>query len=189
MGLLVAKSLEGRYNVKLVEISKEKAINASKELDKVTVFLHDAFDVDFWKHEGLEGVDVVIAAMERDEKNLFGALLARHLGTKRSFAIIRDERYLPMFEENGITVLSPQNITAEHITIITQGKGVLGIVSTIPGLQVLAIKGSSIEKKKPPGIIGPIVRGNRLVKFPKEIRKEDVISLIVPEDKVGELEL
>ncbi len=191
--ILVAKFLESRgYKPKLIEINKIRAEEVAEKLSKTIVLHHDAFDIDFWRQEKLDNADIVVVGLESDEKTLFAAMLAKHLGTKRVMAVVHEGDYLPVFEENEITAVSPENVTAERIIASIMSKNVKGIVSVIPGVEVILMEISPKSKlngryvKDLPVTVGPLIRDSKIIIPVEETRimSGDMVTLIIPEGQV-----
>jgi trk system potassium uptake protein TrkA len=78
---------------------------------------HDATDTDFLAREHVDESDVLIAAMNSDERNLLIAVLAKRLGVDRVIAVVDNTEYVTLFKEIGIDVaINPRDVTAEDIT-------------------------------------------------------------------------
>ncbi len=191
---LIARFLEDRgYKPILIELDRSRAERIAEELKKTTVINHDALDIEFWRREKLDKADVVVSSLESDEKTLFAALLAKHVGVKRVFAIVHEGDYLPLFEENGIRPISPETVTAERIILSIMSKNVEGIVSVIPGAEVVLLKveeESSLRGKyvrEIPVIVGPIIRNNEILlpTSDTKIMANDKVTLIIPKEKLG----
>jgi trk system potassium uptake protein TrkA len=81
----------------------------------------DATDREFLERENIDEVDVVVAALDSDEKSLLSCLLAKRLGADRSIAVVDNGSYVRLFEEVGIDVaVNPREATAEEITRFTR---------------------------------------------------------------------
>ncbi len=189
-GVLVSDFLLRKgCEVKLVEKDRDRAEMASEYLDDATVILGDVFDPILWEKEALYDAEVAVVAFKRDADNLFGALLAQKMGIGRVFARVREGRFTELFEDHGITAVSPEVVTADRIVIATQEKNVLGIVAAIPGVKVLALKvddelaGKSSKDIK--GIVGPIIRDGEILMPMSDnmsFQRDDVLTLVVPEE-------
>ncbi len=191
---LIARFLESRgYRPKLIELDMDRALRVAEKLDKTIILNHDVFDLDFWRREKLENADIVVSGLEADEKTLFASLLAKHMGAKRVFAIIHEGDYLSLFEENGVNAVSPEIVTAERIILSIMSRNVEGVVSVIPGVEVLLVEvkqDSFLNNKyvrEIPVTVGPIIR-NREILLPTDetrITIGDKVSLIIPKEKIG----
>ncbi|MHB9285515.1 Trk system potassium transporter TrkA [Halobacteriales archaeon Cl-PHB] len=106
---------------RLVERDHDRARELAEALPNTTVLEHDATDREFLEREHVADVDVVVAALDNDEKNLLAGLLAKRLGADRAVAVVEDGEYVRLFEEVGIDVaVNPREVTAEEITRFTR---------------------------------------------------------------------
>jgi len=118
IGYHTARLLEERgLRPRLIEADDDRARTLAEELPKTVVLGHDPTDTDFLGREHVDEADVVVAAMESDERNLLVAVLSKRLGVDRVMAIVDNTEYVALFEEIGIDVaVNPREITAEEIT-------------------------------------------------------------------------
>ena len=195
-GIFLAEMLsEKGYNVKLVERDEKRAEYASKKLDSVLVIQGDVFDQNLWRGEELNRADLGIACLGEDSHNLLASLIAVKSGVKRVFSIVHEQYFSDIFEKNGIFVVSPEIETAERIVLAIKGEHILGIVSGIPGVTVLAVEiGENLAGKKPEevgAILGPVLReGETIIPGGNfTLRKGDIATIVVENERLGELEL
>ncbi|MFP4161719.1 MAG: nicotinate phosphoribosyltransferase, partial [Ectothiorhodospira sp.] len=84
------------------------------------VMEHDATDTEFLAREHVDEADIVVAALDSDEKNLLVSMLAKRIGTDRIVAVVDSGDYVSLFEEIGIDIaINPRQVTAEEITRFT----------------------------------------------------------------------
>jgi trk system potassium uptake protein TrkA len=116
---------------RLIEQDHDRARYLAEELPNTLVMEHDATDTEFLAREHVDEADIVVAALDSDEKNLLVSVLAKRLGTDRVVAIVDSADYVPLFEEIGIDVaINPRQVTAEEITRFTR-EGVAENVSVL----------------------------------------------------------
>lgn len=117
-GYHTARLLEERgYQPKLIESDPERARRLAEDLPGTVVMESDATDIEFLKREGIDRADVVISALDTDEKSLLVSLLTKRLGAERSVAVVEQGSYVDLFETVGVDVgVNPRKITAEKIT-------------------------------------------------------------------------
>ena len=122
VGALTARLLEDRgFRPRLIERDNDRARVLAEELPKTTVMHHDATDREFLRREHVGEANVVVAALESDEKNLFVSLLADSLGAIRTIAVVEEGTYVDLFEQVGVDVaVNPREATAEEITRFTR---------------------------------------------------------------------
>ena len=195
-GILLTEMLSNKgYNVKLVEKDERRAEYASKKLDSSLVIHGDVFDPVLWREEELDQADLSVACLGDDGDNLLASLVALKFGISRVFSIVHEAFFSGVFERNGVFVVSPEIETAERIVLGIRGERVLGVVSGIPGITVLAVEvGNKLARRRQEevgAILGPIVR-NGEVMIPGEnfrLKEGDVAILIVENERLGELEI
>ncbi len=106
---------------RLIEKDPERARELAEHLPETTVLESDATDRDFLQREHIGEVDVVVAALGDDDKNLLASLLSKRLGADRAIAIVDEGEYVQLFEEVGVDVaVNPREVTAEEITRFTR---------------------------------------------------------------------
>jgi len=195
-GILLAEMLSTKgYNVKLVEKDRKKVEYASKKLNSTLVIQGNVFDPELWHEEELNLSDLGVACLGDDGDNLLASLMAMKFGVSRMFSIVHEAFFSDLFEKNGVFVVSPEIETAERITIGIKSERILGIVSGIPGVTVLAVEvGDKLAGKTPEevgAILGPIVRNGEVIitGANSRLEKGDVAILIVENEMLGELEI
>ncbi|QIO23688.1 Trk system potassium transporter TrkA [Haloarcula sp. JP-L23] len=122
VGYHTARLLQDRgLKPRLVEQNHERARELAEELEGTTVLESDATDREFLEREHVADVDIVVAALDNDEKNLLASLLAKRLGANRAVAVVDSGAYVPLFEAVGVDVaVNPREATAEEITRFTR---------------------------------------------------------------------
>ena len=196
VALIVGKTLLRKgCNVKVVEQDRTRAKEISAVLEEATVIAGNPFSLELWREEELEKANLTVSAFENDEKTLMGAMISKEMGIERRFAVVHDGELIGMFEGAGIIPVSPEVVTADRIVFATRGERVVGMVASIPGVRVLAIEADEdLENRTPgelPGTLGPVLRKGEII-IPTDnfhIRRGDIITLIVEESMMEELEL
>jgi trk system potassium uptake protein TrkA len=125
VGFQVARLLEERgFRPRLIERDPERARKLAEKLPDTVVMESDATDMEFLEREHVGDTDLVVAALESDEKNLLVSLLAARLGVERTVAVIDATEYVDLFEAVGVDVgVSPREVVAEEITRFTREGG------------------------------------------------------------------
>ncbi len=172
IGRETAVKIENNYNVKLIEIDKERCINLSEVLLNTLIINGDARDTQLLEDEGIRNIDAFIAVTDDTETNLFSCLLAQRLGVKRVIPLIENIDYIDISQSIGIeSIINKKLITASHIAQFTMDAEVSAIkyLSGIDAevFEFVVKAGSKITRhpigklKTPPGtLIGGIIRGN-----------------------------
>ncbi len=122
IGFQTAREFEAHgFEPRLVERDHERAREIAEALPNTFVMESDATDTEFLAREHIDEADIVIAALDSDEKNLLVSLLARRVGVDRTVAIIENTEYTDLFETVGIDVaINPREETAEEIVRFTR---------------------------------------------------------------------
>ena len=122
VGYHIARLLQDRgLKPRLIERDHDRARQLAEELSGTTVLESDATNREFLEREHIEDVDIVVPALDNDEKNLLAGLLAKRLGAERAVAVVDSGEYVKLFEAVGIDVaVNPREATAEEITRFTR---------------------------------------------------------------------
>ncbi|MFP8954467.1 Trk system potassium transporter TrkA [Natrialbaceae archaeon A-arb3/5] len=106
---------------RLIEQDHERARELAERLPHTLVLESDATDIDFLVREHVDESDIVVAALDSDEKNLLVSLLAKRIGVERTIGVVEYGEYVDLFETVGIDVaINPRLVTAEEITRFTR---------------------------------------------------------------------
>ncbi len=171
IGRKTATRMEDAYNLKMIEIDKDRSVLLSNEMKDVLVINGDARDIELLKDEGIEDMDAFIAVTDNSETNILTCLHARKFGVKKTIALVENIDYIDISQNIGIdTIINKKLITASYIARFTMGSEVTS-TKVLHGIDAEVFEfvvkpGSAITKKPirklnfPEGaIIGGIVRG------------------------------
>lgn len=191
VGRTVAKELEKdkRINIRLIESSRWKSQFVADQLKRTLVIRGDGTDLDLLASEGLMDMDAFVAATDDEETNIITALLARHLGVKRTITLLNRADYLPLMTSIGLdAAVDSRMITANAIARFIH-RGEVVSVATLKGIgaeviELIAQDDSKIVKK-------PLQN----LKFPKgaiigAVNRDSTVfvpvgsTVIQPQDKV-----
>lgn len=112
IGRNLARSLENRYSVKVLERSRERARGIAEDLLNSIVLVGDCADEDLLREENIDQTDVYMALTNDDEANILSTMLAKRLGCPRVIALINRPSYAELVEGGTIDIaISPQQIT------------------------------------------------------------------------------
>ena len=188
----LARALENRYQVKVIERDNRRAKFLSETLDKTIVLYGDAADQELLLEENIEHTDVFCALTNDDEANILSAMLAKRLGARKVMSLINRPSYVDLVESGIIDIaISPQQVTIGTLLTHVRRGDVVAVHSLRRGaaeaIEAVAhgdpstskVVGRRIEEiKLPPGTtIDAIVRGEEVV-----IAHHDTV--IEPEDHV-----
>ena len=106
VGFLVARGLEERgWQIKLVEIDRDRCEELASRLPKTLVLHGDGSDMDLLEEEQVDAAAVLVAVTDNDEKNLLVSMLAKTLGVPR--IVTRAGRLINerLFERVGVDIV------------------------------------------------------------------------------------
>ncbi|MEA3479396.1 MAG: NAD-binding protein, partial [Bacteroidota bacterium] len=172
VGRTVARILEHKMNIKILEKDKNKAFQLTNILDTALVINGDARNIQTLEDEDIVGMDAFVALTNNSETNILSCLHARKFGVKRTIALVENIDYIDLAQNVGIdTIVCKKLSTASNIiryTIaaeVTSIKCLSGVNAEV--LEFVAKPHSPVTKKPikdlnfPKGaIIGGVVRGN-----------------------------
>jgi trk system potassium uptake protein len=170
IGRRVAKLLEGTLRVRLIESNEEKSYELADLLHNTLVIKGDGRDIDLLAQEGIVDMDAFIALTDDAETNIITSLMAKHLGVKKTIALVDKADYIPLTQTIGLdSLINKKLIAANNISRFIR-KGEILALASLEGidaevLEYIARPSSIITKKKvkdldfPKGaIIGGVVR-------------------------------
>ena len=112
IGLRVAQALEGKCEVKLIEIDRRRAEFVATSLKSVLVLNGDATDEELLQQEGIDEMELFLALSNDDEDNIMGASLAKRMGCQRVVALINRRAYAELVQGGPIDIaISPAQVS------------------------------------------------------------------------------
>ncbi|MDB5867476.1 MAG: TrkA-N domain protein [Betaproteobacteria bacterium] len=112
IGRRLAKQIEHRYEVKLIEYNKANAEKLAAELDKTLVLIGDVTDEQLLAEENVAEMDVYCALTNDDENNIMSSLLAKRMGVRKVIALINRGSYVNLVQSGQIDIaISPAQAT------------------------------------------------------------------------------
>jgi trk system potassium uptake protein len=112
IGYRVAKAIEHRFQVKVIEMQQERSEWLARELGSSLVLRGDSTDERLLDEENVDDMDVFLALTNDDENNIMASLLAKRRGCWRAMALINRRSYVELLEAGAIDVaLSPALIS------------------------------------------------------------------------------
>ncbi len=178
IGRSLARSLEKRYSVKVLERSRERARDIAEDLLNSIVLVGDCADEDLLREENIDQTDVFCALTNDDEANILSAMLAKRLGCPRVIALINRASYAELVEGGTIDIaVSPQLVTLgallAHIRegaparVYSLRRGAAEAIEAVVrgDRRTSKVIGRSLEELELPEAttIGGIVRGDKLL--------------------------
>lgn len=206
IGAGLAKRLEHKHNVKLIEFDPERAKYLSAHLDNTIVFNGDASDSDLLTEENVQQVDAFIAVTNDDEANIMSAMLAKRLGAQKVMVLIQRSAYVDLVQGGEIDIaFSPQQATISALLTHVRRGDIVNVYSLRRGaaeaIEAIAHGDKNTSKvvskmikdvKLPPGTtIGAIVRQEQVIIAHSDtvIEADDhVILFLVDKKYISEVE-
>ncbi|MBZ2189018.1 Trk system potassium transporter TrkA [Alcanivorax sp. JB21] len=192
IGYRLARGMEHRYNVKLIERFPERCAWLSENLQRSVVLQGQATDRDQLLKANIENTDVFCALTNDDEANIMSSLLAKRLGARKVMTLISNPAYVDLVQGHDIDIaISPQQATIGNLLTHVRRGDVVSVHSLRRGaaeaIEAIAhgdarsskVVGRMIEDiDLPEGTtIGAIVRGEKVL-----IAHDDIV--IEPNDHV-----
>ena len=206
IGVRLAKALENKYQVKLIDHNPYRSEKIAAALDKTIVLFGDAADEELLLDENIENTDVFCAVTNDDEANILSAMLAKRLGAQKVMALINRSAYVDLVQSGIIDIaISPQQATIGSLLTHVR-RGDVSVVHSLrrgaaEAIEAVAhgdansskVVGRAIEQiKLPPGTnIGAIVRDEEVIIAHHDtvIEAEDhVILFVVDKAQIPEIE-
>lgn len=207
IGARLAKGLEEKFQVKIIDHNPETARRLSEQLSQAIVLQGDAADENLLRQENIENVDVFCAVTNDDEANILSAMLAKRMGAHKVMALINRVSYVDLVESSGIidVAISPQQATIGSLLAYVRRGDVAKVHSLRRGaaeaIEAVAhgdYKTSKVvgrrldEIRLPPGAtIGAIAREDEVIICHHDtmIQAEDhVILFLVDKKRIPEVE-
>ncbi|MBT0586657.1 Trk system potassium transporter TrkA [Alteromonas oceanisediminis] len=206
IGAGLAKRLEHKHNVKLIEYNHERAKYLAAHLDKTIVFHGDASDSELLTEENVEQVDAFIAVTNDDEANIMSAMLAKRLGAQKAMVLIQRSAYVDLVQGGEIDIaVSPQQATISALLTHVRRGDIVNVYSLRRGaaeaIEAIAHGDANTSKvvgreikdiKLPPGTtIGAVVRDDAVIIAHSNTvieANDHVILFLVDKKFIGDVE-
>ncbi len=206
IGRGLAKALQNKYHVKLLEMDPKQAMVISDDLEETIVLQGDASNQQLLIDENIDQMDVFIAVTNKDEANIMSAMLAKKMGARKTMVLINRPAYTDLLQGNEIDIaLSPQHTTTSSLLTHIRKGDVANVYTLRRGaaeaMEAVAhgtedtskVVGKAIgEIELPKGTtIGAIVRGEKVIIAHHNIviqSDDHIILFLVDKKYVGEVE-
>ena len=178
IGFRLAKSIEKKYSVKIIDRGQDRCRWLSENLDHTVVLQGDASNQELLLEENIEDTDIFIALTNDDEANIMASMLAKRLGARKVMTLINNAAYVDLVQGGDIDVaISPSHATiGSLLTHVRRGdivnvhslrRGVAEAIEAIAHGDANSSKvvGKPVEDLDLPEgcTIGAIVRGNQVL--------------------------
>ena len=151
---LAVMLINSGVNVKVFEKDRERCEAIAQLLTGDSIAIYgDGTNVDLLAQEGIASADVVVCLTEDDRLNLMMALIAKHLGAKKTIVRVYRTEYADLIEKVGIdVVISARLLSASEVLAFVRRGGVVS-VSMLEGakaeaVEVIVQSGAKVAGKK-----------------------------------------
>ena len=132
VGAKIARTLSTTKNksIKLIEPDRERARKLAEELQNVLVLHGDPTDIDLLATEGLGEMDALAAVTGDEESNLVACLMAKHLGVRKTVALLSKRAYIPISQAIGLdAAINIKLAVSAEVSRFLRGKHVLSVAA------------------------------------------------------------
>ena len=127
------------FQVKVFDKDHERCLQVAELMDDGLAIHGDGTDIDLLEQAGIADADVVICLTDDDRLNLMLALIAKHLGAKKTIVRVSRIEYGGLMEKVGVDiVLSTRLLSAGEVLAFARG-GVVS-VSLLEGAKAEAVE-------------------------------------------------
>jgi trk/ktr system potassium uptake protein len=205
IGLYVATALEARGSrakVKIIEASRERAIDIADRLKRTVVLHGDALDQEILTEADVQDADTLVALTNDDEVNILACVMAKRLGAASNMALINNRSYPAFAGTLGIdATVSPRSVTISKILQHVRRGRIRGVHTIENGLaeviEAEALETSPLVGKAlrdldlPDGIrIGAVFRDGKVI-MPDgatQIASKDRVVIFATAERVRQVE-
>ena len=192
IGSNLARNLERRHHVKIIERDQDRAEFIAEDLEKAIVLVGDCADEELLREEAIDTTDVYCVLTNDDEANILSSMLAKKMGAEKVIALINRPSYVDLVESGSIDIaVSPQQVTiGALLTHIRRGNMVR--VHSLRRGAAEAIEAVALGDKRSSKVVGRAIEEIALPEgttIPAIVRGEEVIiahhdTVIVEHDHV-----
>lgn len=173
IGIKTAQMVPDNFNVKIIEIDRERSFKIVDKLDNALVINGDGRDWELLREEGIHKMDAFVALTGNSEVNILSCILAKKMGIKKTVAEVENIDYFELAENFNIgTIINKKRIAASHIYQMTLRANVSHVkcltASDAEVMQLTAHAGAKITRdivsklKMPTDInIGAVIRDGK----------------------------
>lgn len=126
---------ERRWDVKLIEPDRARAIELSEEFKSVLVLNGNPTDPNLLATEGIHEMDAFIAVTPDEESNIISALMAKHLRVRKTLAMVSKPGYIPLIQAVGLDAAVNAKASASDEIHRHVRKGQLLTVKALRGIK------------------------------------------------------
>ena len=140
-GRFLAKMLDDAdVAVKIIDTNRERSRLAAEALENGLAICGDGTDIDLLTEEGVADADAVVCLTEDDKLNLMLALLAKHLGAKKTVVRVARGEYVALMEKVGVDIVLPTRLLSASEVLAFARRGGVVSVSLLEGAKAEAVE-------------------------------------------------
>ncbi len=115
IGFKTARDLcSNKFNVKLIEKDRDKAIDLAEELPNALIINGDGRNVELLEEEDISEMDAFIAVTGNSETNIMSCLVAKSRNIKKTIALVENMDYFQLSQSIGIDTLINKKLLAAN---------------------------------------------------------------------------
>lgn len=134
VGINTARNLSKKYNIKLIEMDKEKCFHLADVLTDTMIINGDGRDIDLLKEEGIDRMDAFIAVTGNSETNIISSLVAKNNGVRKTIAAVENMDYIHLSQSIGVDTLINKKLIAANFIFRYIRKGQVLNLTSIHGV-------------------------------------------------------
>jgi trk system potassium uptake protein TrkA len=117
IGSKTARDLsDNKFNIKLIEKEKGRAIDLADDLPNTLVIRGDGRNVELLEEENIQDMDAFISVTGNSETNIMSCLVAKSKGVKKTVALVENIDYFELSHSIGIdTIINKKLLAANSI--------------------------------------------------------------------------
>jgi len=113
IGIKAARNLcDNKFNIKLIEIDKERAKDIAEKLPGALIIWGDGRIVELLEEENISQMDAFVAVTGNSETNIMSCLVAKSKGVKKTIALVENMDYINISQTIGIDTLINKKLLA-----------------------------------------------------------------------------
>jgi len=178
IGSNLARQLERKHHVKIIERDPARAEEIAEGLEKAIVLVGDCADEELLREEAIDSTDVYCVLTNDDEANILSSMLAKKMGAEKVITIINRPAYVDLVESGSIDIaISPQQITIGALLTHIRRGNMVRIHSLRRGAAE-AIEAVALGDKRSSRVVGRAIEDIDLPEgttIPAIVRGEEVI--------------
>ena len=134
VGVNTARILSKKYNIKLIELKKDKCKRLAEELPDTMIINGDGRDINLLQEENIDQIDAFVALTENSETNIMSALVAKNNGVKKTISLVENVDYIHLSQSVGVDTLINKKLIAANFIFRYVRKGDVVDLTSIHGV-------------------------------------------------------